>query len=91
VSLIEEEGRLKQLNPNALGDAEHTTCAGLSVTELQKLDMGRINFVSPIYPYPQGLPTKEAGIIGDVVLNTPNAGATTEEIKRRIQQKAEHP
>ena len=87
--IIQAEGRLKQLNPNALGDAEHATCAGLSVTELQSLDMGRIDFVSPVYPYPEGKPTKEAGIVGDVVLNTPNASKTMDEIKRRIQQKAE--
>lgn len=87
--IIQAEGRLRQLNPNALGDAEHATCAGLSVAELQNLDMGRIDFVSPIYPYPSGKPTKEAGIVGDVVLNTPDASKTMDEIKRRVQQKAE--
>lgn len=87
--IIQAEGRLRQLNPNALGDAEHATCAGLSVHELQSLDMGRIDFVSPIYPYPEGKPTKEAGIVGDVVLNTPDASKTMDEIKRRVQQKAE--
>ena len=86
--IIQEEGRLKQQNPNALGDAEHTTCAGLSVNELQQLDMGRIDFVSPIYPYPSGSATKEAGIVGDVRLNTPNSAASTDEMKRRIEKRA---
>ena len=31
---------------------------------------------------------KEAGIVGDVPLNTPNPGASLDEIKRRIQQRA---
>ena len=86
--IIQEEGRLRQLNSNALGDAEHATCAGLSVAELQQLDMGRIEFVSPVYPYPDGKSTKEAGIVGDVVLSSPNTRATLDEIKRRIEQKA---
>ncbi|WP_133134316.1 type-F conjugative transfer system mating-pair stabilization protein TraN [Legionella santicrucis] len=86
--IVQEEGRLKQLNPNALGDAEHTTCPGLSVGELQRLDMGRINFLAPVYPYPHGSSMKEAGIVGDVSLNSPNPDKTMEEIKRRVQQRA---
>lgn len=86
--IVQEEGRLKQLNPNALGNAESTTCGGLSVTELQKLDMGRIDFVSPVYPYPFGQATSKAGIVGDVALKTPNSRASMEEIKSRIQKKA---
>ncbi|HIE3581517.1 TPA: type-F conjugative transfer system mating-pair stabilization protein TraN [Legionella anisa] len=85
--IIQTEGRLKQLNSHALGDAEHTTCTGLSVHELQNLDMGRIDFLSPVYPYPEGKPTKEAGIVGDVVLNAPDASKTMDEIKRRVQEK----
>ncbi|MCZ4684939.1 type-F conjugative transfer system mating-pair stabilization protein TraN [Legionella pneumophila] len=87
--IIQAEGRLRQLNPNALGDAEHTRCAGLSVNELQSLDMGRIDFLNPVYPFPQGQPTKEAGIVGDVVLNSPDASKTMDEIIRRVQKKAE--
>ncbi|WP_195911854.1 conjugal transfer protein TraN, partial [Legionella pneumophila] len=87
--IIQAEGRLRQLNPNALGDAEHTRCAGLSVNELQSLDMGRIDFLNPVYPFPQGQPTKEAGIVGDVVLNSPDASKAMDEIKRRVQKKAE--
>ena len=68
--LFRKKERLRQLNPNALGDAEHATCAGLSVAELQQLDMGRIDFVSPVYPYPFGTATKEAGIVGDVALKS---------------------
>jgi len=85
--IVQEEGRLKQLNPKALGDAEHTSCPGLTVDELQQLDLGRIDFLNPVYPYPFGEPTKEAGIVGDVGLNTPNAHASVEEIKNRLEQK----
>lgn len=86
--IIQEEGRLKQLNPHALGDAEHATCAGLSVAELQQLNMGGIDFVSPVYPYPMGKALKEAGIVGDVALNSPNPSASLEEMKRRIEKRA---
>ncbi|KTC87650.1 type-F conjugative transfer system mating-pair stabilization protein TraN [Legionella drozanskii] len=86
--LIQEEGRLKQLNAKALGDAEHTTCAGLSVAELEQLDMGRIDFVSPVYPYPFGHAMKEAGIVSDFKLDSPDAAASLSEMTRRIQQKA---
>lgn len=86
--IVQEEGRLGQLNPNALGDAEHATCAGLSVAELQQLDMGRIDFVSPIYPYPFGTASKDAGIVGDVALKSPDSEKTMDEIKRRIQKEA---
>lgn len=86
--IIQAEGRLRQLNPNALGDAEHTSCAGLTVAELQNLDMGRIDFMSPVYPFPEGKPNKEAGIVGDVVLQSPDPSKTMDEIQRRIQKKA---
>lgn len=86
--IIQEEGRLSQLNSKALGDAEHPACAGLSVAELQQLDMGRIDFLSPVYPYPSGTATKEAGILGDVTLNNPDSSVAMDEIKRRIEQKA---
>lgn len=86
--IVQEEGRLGQLNPNALGDAEYATCAGLSVAELQQLDMGRIDFVSPVYPYPFGTASKDAGIVGDVALKSPDSEKTMDEIKRRIQKEA---
>lgn len=86
--IVQEEGRLAQLNPNALGDAKNATCAGLSVSELQQLDMGRIDFATPVYPYPVGQATPNAGILGDVTLSTPDSNASIEEMKRRIQTKA---
>lgn len=86
--IIQEEGRMRQLNPNAFGDAEFANCAGLSVEELQQLDMGQIDFVSPVYPYPFGTATKEAGIVGDVTLNGADPSTSLEEIKKRIEKKA---
>lgn len=86
--IIQEEGRLKQLNPQALGNAEHPTCAGMSVSELQRLDMGRIDFLKPVYPYQAGKPLEAAGIVGDIRPNFPNADNSMDEITRRIQKKA---
>ncbi len=86
--IIQEEGRLNQLNPNALGNAQFANCAGLSVDELQQLDMGKIDFVKPVYPYPAGKSTIDAGIMGDVKLKGPDTQKTLDEIRRRIEQKA---
>lgn len=88
--ILQEEGRLKQLNPNALGSAEHPQCGGMSVSELQQLDMRQINFLNPIYPATpaqNGTPLKDAGIVGDVPTNVSNADKIQEEINRRVQQK----
>ena len=85
---IIQEGRLKQLNGNAMGSPEHPSCAGFSVTEFQRLNMGTIDFVNPVYPYVDGKPTPEAGIAGDIHPNTPNAGATTDYIQQHMQPKA---
>lgn len=81
--IIQEEGRLKQLNSNALGTAEHPTCEGISVAELQSLDMGRIEFLKPVYPFNSGVPTDAAGI----VVPPPNTGNINDEIIRRVQKK----
>ena len=89
--IIQEEGRLKQLNPEALGNAKHPTCAGLSMNELQRLDLGIVEFVKPVYPAPpagDGVPTMEAGIVGDIQPNFPNPDKTLDEITKRIQKKA---
>jgi conjugal transfer mating pair stabilization protein TraN len=88
--IMQEEGRLKQLNAAALGSAEHPTCAGMSVAELQQLDMSKINFINPVYPAApasDGEPLKEAGIVGDVPSNLPNADKALDEITRRVQKK----
>lgn len=81
--IIQEEGRLKQLNGNALGTAEHPTCEGISVEELQSLDMGRIEFLTPVYPFNSGAPLEAAGI----VVPPPNTGSINDEVMRRVQKK----
>ena len=86
--IIQEEGRLKQLNAAALGSAEHPTCAGMSVAELQQLDMGLIDFVKPVYPYQTGEANDAAGIVGDINPDFPNTNQTIDEITRRIQKQA---
>ena len=82
--LIQEEGRLTQLNRSALGTAEEPHCEGLSVQELQNIDMGKIDFLNPRYPFgEEGEPTPEAGIL----VNPPNSGTTTDELIRRVEKK----
>ena len=92
--IIQEQGRLKQLNNAAFGTPEHPNCSGMTVAELQQIQMDKIDFVTPVYPYSVtdrdigGEPTSKAGIAGDMNLNQPNAVQTIDEIKRRVQQKA---
>jgi len=82
--IIQEEGRLRQLNGGALGTAEHPTCNGLSVKELQRIDFSRVDFLNPVYPFHDGVPLKEAGII----VNSSNATPNVDELIRRVQKKA---
>lgn len=92
--IVQEQGRLKQLNNAAFGTPEHPNCSGMSIAELQQIQMDKIDFVTPIYPYSVndrdigGKPTPKAGIAGDMNLNQPNSGQTIDEIKRRVQQRA---
>lgn len=85
--IIQEEGRLKQVNASAMGTAKHPTCAGLSITELQQLDMEKIDFVTPVYPFPGGKADAMAGIAGDINPRLPNVEASTDAIKQRMQDK----
>jgi len=88
--IMQEEGRLKQLNQGALGTPKHPTCGGMSVAELQQIDMSNINFIDPVYPASPatgGAPMKEAGIVGDVPSNLPNSDKIADEINRRVQKK----
>ncbi|RUQ96657.1 type-F conjugative transfer system mating-pair stabilization protein TraN [Legionella septentrionalis] len=84
--IIQEE-RLNQLNAGALGSPKHPTCGGLSVNELQAIDLSRVDFVNPIYPYGSGIKEPKAGIASDFNVNSPSPSQTMEEIKRRIQKK----
>ncbi|HHU0101967.1 TPA: type-F conjugative transfer system mating-pair stabilization protein TraN [Legionella pneumophila] len=86
---IIQEARLTQVNGHGLGDAEHPTCAGMSVAELQKMDLGRVDFVTPIYPYGHGSPTREAGISGDLKIKAQDPKKSIDEVARRMQKKAD--
>ena len=86
--IVQEEGRLKQLNANALGSPESPNCSGLSVDELQRLKMGEIDFVSPVYPFVGGKPLPAAGIAGDIHPDVPNTDKSLDAIQQRMQQKA---
>lgn len=84
---IVQEARLDQHNSNGLGSPEHPLCSGLTVEVLQALDLGRVDFVNPIYPYGSGERNSDAGLAGDLKLNAPNASDVTQAIQNRIQQK----
>ena len=81
--IIQEEGRLKQLNGGALGTAKHPNCGGLSIAELQSLDMARIEFLKPEYPFNGGEHLEEAGI----VVPPPVTSNINDEVIRRVQKK----
>ncbi|MGX8723649.1 type-F conjugative transfer system mating-pair stabilization protein TraN (plasmid) [Legionella pneumophila] len=85
---IIQEARLTQVNGHGLGDAEHPTCAGMSVAELQKMDLGRVDFVTPIYPFGYGTPNKAAGIAGDLKIKSQDPKKSIDEVTRRMQKKA---
>lgn len=81
--IIQEEGRLRQLNSGALGTAESPTCGGLTVQELQRIDFARVDFLNPVYPFHNGVPTPDAGIVP----SQSNTGPTVDELLRRVQKK----
>ncbi|WP_165483292.1 conjugal transfer protein TraN, partial [Legionella bozemanae] len=85
---IIQEARLTQVNGHGLGDAEHPTCAGMSVAELQKMDLGRVDFVTPIYPFGHGTPNKAAGIAGDLKIKSQDPKKSIDEVLLRMQKKA---
>lgn len=85
---IVQEGRLKQLNAGSLGTAKEPVCAGLSIEELQAMDLGAIDFINPVYPYDEGKPDAQAGIAADFKINAPDSHQKTDEITQRIQKKA---
>lgn len=84
---IIQEARLNQLNSMGLGDAEHPSCAGMSIAELQKMDLTKVDFVSPIYPFGSGSPNREAGIAGNMKIQAQDPKNTMDEVARRLQQK----
>ena len=58
---------------------------------MQKLDMGKIDFLTPTYPAfpaPDGEPLEAAGISGDFHNTLPTDEKSREELTRRLQQKA---
>lgn len=87
--IIQEEGRLTQLNPQALGSAKEPSCIGLTLEELQHLDMSRINFINPIYPFQndEGRPEVEAGIAGDIQKPKLDSQETLERVNKQYQAK----
>lgn len=85
--LIQEEGRLKQLNPASLGTPKNPTCTGLTVEEIQQIDFSRIDFVKPVYPYEGGVPDEAAGIASDLKPNLPEAQGAASVIRKRIEQR----
>ena len=83
--IIQEDGRLRQIDGNALGTAEMPTCGGLTPEELQRIDMSRVDFVSPEYPFNSGQRDKKAGIAGDISINPPNSSDLLSKAGDKIQ------
>ena len=72
--ILQVEGRLVQgINSQSLGSAESPYCAGFSVDEMQRLDLSRIDFINPIYPYPSNEHVHEAGIAADINPSFPDS------------------
>ena len=88
--IVQEQGRLAQLNPAALGSAEDPNCSGLSIEEFQKLDMSKIDFIKPIYPAPPaqgGVALEDAGIVGDIKTQIPDDKQLSDAIKKRVEDR----
>lgn len=85
---IIQEARLTQINGRGLGDAKHPTCSGMSVAELQKMNLGLVDFVTPVYPFGHGKPNEEAGIAGDLKIKTQDPKKSINEVTTRLQKKA---
>lgn len=87
--IIQEEGRLKQLGEGVIGTAENPNCSGLTPEELQRIDMGKIDFVSPQYPYKTGEPNEEAGIAADMAVTSPKNENLISKASERIKERME--
>lgn len=83
---IIQEARLNQLNARGLGDAEHPACEGLSAAQLQRMDLGKVDFVSPIYPYGTGQHLKAAGIAEDFKIKSKDPNKAIDEVTKRLQK-----
>lgn len=87
--IIHEEGRLRQINQGALGTAKYPNCGGLTPEELQRIDMGKIDFIAPVYPFQSGIRDKKAGIADDMAVNNPKDGDLVNKTSQRIKERME--
>ena len=51
----------------------------------KRLILGAIDFIDPIYIYPDGSHNKKAGLAGDMNVNAPDAQAMANQINKRIK------
>lgn len=73
--IMQEQGRLGELHIS-MGGADSANCRGISVDEMQRFDLSKINFKNPRSPYPSGGATMAAGITSDLQPQfTPKAAA----------------
>ncbi len=86
---IIQEARLSQLGAMSLGNPQSPNCAGVTLEQLQQMDLGQVDFVHPIYPYPGGSPNMDAGIAAEMSIKNKEANQTIDEITRRIQKNVE--
>jgi conjugal transfer mating pair stabilization protein TraN len=81
--IIADYGRA-QLH-KSYGGAEHADCSGFTMEEFQKLNFNLMDFVDPIYIYPNGSHNTSAGVANDQSISGPSANDMANSINKQIQ------
>ncbi|ALB24381.1 hypothetical protein AVI53_17270 (plasmid) [Piscirickettsia salmonis] len=68
------------------GSPEAPSCNGFSVDQIQQIDFDTIDFVDPIYMWPSGSNSQEAGLAADMSVDSPSESEMNDEINKRIQE-----
>ncbi|MDA0910336.1 MAG: conjugal transfer protein TraN [Proteobacteria bacterium] len=74
-----------QLSMN-FGSPESPNCSGLTIDQFQKINFNAVDFIDPIYIYPDGSHNKSAGLAGDMKVSAPDAQAMADQINKRIEE-----
>ena len=78
----------------SFGSAESPNCGGFLPTELEHIDVTKINFKDPIYPFNPGNPfghsgSNEAGIANDIRKIEPNVDELKDKAEQRVENSGE--
>ncbi|MCF6768412.1 conjugal transfer protein TraN [Thiotrichales bacterium 19S11-10] len=68
------------------GSAEHPDCSGFTMDEFELLDFDQINYIDPIYIYPNGSPNEASGLAGDMSVDSPSSEEMQDAINEQIQE-----